>query len=189
MVKALHICIIIIICFYSQIGRSQDSNTIVQTVLSEINFNTSVTHWRITSEHISSTSGIHHIYYQQVIEGIPIKATSSSVHISPKGEILSSYISFVRDISAFIRMGTSQSISPRIALESMVEQMGYKITEPIVLSRGSENNKTEIWFSRGGISQREIPVKLVYIINEENDYLLVWEISILELDYLHWWDI
>ncbi|MCZ6594338.1 MAG: M36 family metallopeptidase [Bacteroidetes bacterium] len=189
MVKILHIWIVFFICFYPQPGWSQDSNSIVQTVLNENNFNSSVTHWRITSEHISSTSGIHHIYYQQVIEGIPIKATSSSVHISPKGEILSSYISFVRDISAFIRMGTSQSISPRIALESMVEQMGYKITEPVVLSRGSENNKTEIWFSRGGISQREIPVKLVYIINEENDYTLVWEISILELDYLHWWDI
>ena len=85
MVRALRVWIVFLICFYPDIGWSQESKTIVQTVLSENNFNTSVTHWRITSEHISSTSNIHHVYYQQVMDGIPIKGTSSSVHISPKG--------------------------------------------------------------------------------------------------------
>jgi extracellular elastinolytic metalloproteinase len=189
MVRALRIWIVFLLCFYPEIGWTQDSNAFVQTVLSENNFNTSVINWRITSEHKSSTSDIQHVYYQQLIDDIPIKGTSSSVHISQKGEILASNVSFVRDISAFIRIGTSQSISPVVALESMVEQMDYEITEPIILSRAGDNNKIEVWFSKGGISQREIPVKLVYVIDEENDHSLVWEISILELDYLHWWDI
>ena len=37
--------------------------------------------WELSSDHISSTSGVHHIYYSQIFNDIEVFGSQSSLHI------------------------------------------------------------------------------------------------------------
>ena len=53
------------------------------------------TQWELSSDHISSTSGVHHIYYSQMVNDIEVYGSQSSVHILANGEVLSANNNFI----------------------------------------------------------------------------------------------
>lgn len=89
MKKILIIFLVSFVCFsaYSQDKNKQEreatsrvtapkaGNTLLSQLdflIKEKNLETGDTDFVITSEHISSTSGIKHIYYSQAVDGIPV---------------------------------------------------------------------------------------------------------------------
>ena len=52
-------------------------------------------HFEITSDHISRTRGIHHVYYRQLVNDIPVSGTESAVHLMSNGEVLSASNRFI----------------------------------------------------------------------------------------------
>ncbi|MBI1226742.1 MAG: DUF11 domain-containing protein [Bacteroidetes bacterium] len=62
----------------------------------------------VTSWHVSSTSGLTHIYLQQQIDGIPVLPSVASVHFAPTGEVFHYSDQLVADLQERI---TSKSIS------------------------------------------------------------------------------
>jgi len=47
----------------------------------------------ITKQHVSSISGIRHVYIRQAINGLEVYGTESSVHIDKNGKVLMDTIS------------------------------------------------------------------------------------------------
>jgi len=174
---------------HSVIGISQQSDDLIIKILADRNLDASNASWRITSEHTSSTSKIHHVYYQQSINGILIRGTESSVHLSSTNELLYESNRFVNDISEIKKANKSEQITSINALESVVAQMGYIPTSNFSVKTSENSVLNSQVFSDGGVSQRDIPAYLVYVLGDDDTYRLVWEVSILELDYGHWWDI
>jgi len=82
-----HVLFTLLFGIFPLVGLTQEASIFINTALNKNDFNASNIQWRITSEHTSSTSDIHHVYFQQVIEGsrkprnIPHMQLSISFHI------------------------------------------------------------------------------------------------------------
>jgi hypothetical protein len=140
----------------------------------------------ITSEHISRTSGIHHMYLRQAINNIEVFGTESSIHKDSHGKIIETHNNFVEDIES-----TAQSNSPRItaseAIRAVSNQMGYTVSNLQEIERKGTLNQ-ELLFNKGGISSSDIPVKLMYYYRDGFDTILVWELSVEEKTSSDWWN-
>ncbi|MBE9490533.1 MAG: hypothetical protein IMY67_09595, partial [Bacteroidetes bacterium] len=118
----------------------------------------------ITSEHISSTSGVRHIYLRQAINGLEVFGTESSIHIDANKKVIASHNNFIKEINASVK-SSSVGISAKQAVISVSQQMGYSLSNLQNLEPSVGINQKSI-FNKAGISGTEIPVKLMYYCRE-----------------------
>ncbi|HBC03947.1 MAG TPA: hypothetical protein DC015_07090, partial [Aequorivita sp.] len=52
----------------------------------------------ITKEHVSSISGIRHVYIRQAINGLEVYGTESSVHFDKTGKVIMEHNKFLADV-------------------------------------------------------------------------------------------
>src|SRR5690606_20399026 len=140
----------------------------------------------ITKEHVSSISGVRHVYLRQAINGLEVYGTESGVHIDKTGKLLMEHNKFLSDIGATLK-NSSQSITARAAIASVANQMGYKISDLQEIKSIGGKNKAAV-FNKAGISSEDIPTKLMYYYREGIGTQLVWELSIAEKTSSDWWN-
>src|SRR5690554_1340900 len=140
----------------------------------------------ITKQHVSSISGIHHIYLRQAINGLEVYGTESSVHFDKHGELLVEHNRFLKDILATVK-SNSQGISASQAITSVARQMNYPIDNLQEIEHIGGSNKAAV-FNKAGISSENIPAKLMYYYREGIGTYLVWELSVAETTSSDWWN-
>ncbi len=140
----------------------------------------------ITSEHTSKLSGVKHTYLRQAINGIEVCGTESSLHMDLTGRTITSHVNFVADIESSVK-NASARITAQQAIENVAQQMGYKISNLQRLENASGSNQKGV-FNGAGISSIEIPVRLVYYFKEGLGTILVWELSVMEINTSDWWN-
>ncbi|PQB03735.1 hypothetical protein BST85_01565 [Aureitalea marina] len=138
----------------------------------------------VTSEHISSISGIHHIYVRQALSGIEIVGTESSVHLGKDGEALVVHNSFVPSPASLVR-NASANLSAEEAILSVARERQYG--EPNLRVKGVSDDSDRLMYDKSIISTEDIPVRQVYLLHDEQLYL-VWELSIAEVNSSDWLD-
>ncbi|NND64250.1 MAG: T9SS type A sorting domain-containing protein [Flavobacteriaceae bacterium] len=139
----------------------------------------------ITSEHVSRTSGIHHIYVRQAVNGLEVYGTESSIHLNANGEIFKLNDNFVPELTNNTKSATPQ-LSAAGAVQAVAQQMGYNFQN---LSQLKKEDDSEAYvFNSAGISGVDIPVKLMYYHRPNQSTALIWELSIQELDTSDWWN-
>jgi len=168
---------------------AQDSNVIVSKVLSENGNKTSGNNWKISSEHKSSTSGVTHIYFHQLVDGIPVKGTQSAVHLSAGRIVLQTDINFNSSYSEVTPLTRLNYMSASDALRAASVQLGYKLDTSFDVRVEQSSDNSKIFIGGDDISQRPIPATLVYVQSASNELVLAWELSILEHDFEHWWNV
>lgn len=174
-----------VFCFSAVIAQNSDG--LVREVIKANKLQTDDSQYEITSEHISSVSGVHHIYFRQIIEDIPVQGTESSLHLASSGAILSKEINFYPFLEEGLITRNPSFTSPQSAIKTIAAQMGYQLKKPLNrILKDKESPKTQ-WYTNGGISQRDIKASLVYVETKEHTYDLAWEVDILENTYEHWW--
>ena len=146
------------------------------------------TQWELTSEHTSRTSGIHHAYYRQTVNGIHVMSTQSGVHILQDGTIISANNRFVNKTQSKVVGGVIPSLSASQAVTAAADQLGYSITQSFSILENSGGVSQQTLLSDGGISLSPIPAKLMYQ-NINDKLILVWDISIQEIAQQHWWNV
>jgi len=144
-------------------------------------------HWELSSQHISSTSKVNHIYFYQTVKGVKIYNTESSIHLLPNGDVLSTTTNFINNSSKNVKRDLSNTLTSIEVTKSIAKQLGYSIKEPLQILDKKVNSKQNIYISNGGISLNDIKAKLVYKLNDKNELILIWEINILELSFEHSW--
>jgi len=140
----------------------------------------------ITSQHISKTSGVHHIYLRQAINGLEVAGTESSVHLNKNDEPIVVHNKFIENIGATV-IGNTQNLDARAAVESVALQMDYTLAE-LQETNKSSSNKDTFLFNGAGISGEDIPVKLMYYYQEGIGTRLIWELSVQETATSDWWN-
>ena len=140
----------------------------------------------ITAQHKSRTSGIHHMYLRQAVNGIEIIGTESSIHNTQDGTIVKKHNNFVKDIGITVK-NTSPGISSSQAINSVAQQMGYTISSLQEIERKGTINQ-EILYNKAGISASNIPVKLAYLHQKGQETTMVWQLSVEEIDSTDWWE-
>ena len=140
----------------------------------------------ITAEHVSRTSGIHHMYLRQAINGLEVYGTESSVHLDQSGTAILTHNKFLHDIQATVK-SSSIGVNSSQAISSVANQMGYEISDLRQLENKGGINQQAV-YSKAGISKTEIPVKLMYYYNKGEGTIMVWELSIAEVNSDDWWN-
>jgi len=134
----------------------------------------------VSDDYVSG--GIRHIYYQQSIDQIGIYGTSASVHLKD-GEIVSSNLNFLphlekRDIQSEFQVQALEAVV-RLAVNK-----GYPLsqTELLVIEADDNSPSQATTVSSAGISNRTIPMKLIYFVNGAEEIQLAWNLFIDEVD-------
>ncbi|NNE25568.1 MAG: T9SS type A sorting domain-containing protein [Saprospiraceae bacterium] len=140
----------------------------------------------IYKEHVSSLSGIRHVYIRQAINGLEVYGTESSVHIDASGKTVTSHNYFLDDIKATVK-SDAQSLSADQAISAVASQMGYPISNLQKIKDEDGVNQKSL-FNKAGISLDDIPVKLMYYYRQGEGTILVWELSIAERNSSDWWN-
>lgn len=132
----------------------------------------------ITSQHLSKKSGVEHIYLKQTLGGIEVNGSSSSLHLKNK-EVLKfnqGFLSISKNKVAFAKLDA------KTAIERAAKELGLKSPTKLIAVKQEEGINRKGVYSNGGISQQDIPVKLVYQPDKESSIRLAWDLSIHELD-------
>ncbi|MBL4663883.1 MAG: hypothetical protein JKY22_10125, partial [Flavobacteriaceae bacterium] len=144
--------------------------------------------WVITDQHVSSASGIEHVYFRQIHNGIEIYGTESSVHLYPNGEVLKGNNKFISNVNEKATGGSSPSLTALQAVQNAAGYFNYTVSSEIsVISSNISSHETIL--SDGGISMSNIPAKLVYQMNQNDELVLAWDLSIEEVAQQDWWSV
>jgi len=141
--------------------------------------------WTITSEHVSSTSGAHHVYYRQQVDGIQIYGAEASVHKSKEGKILASHNSFINNA---VRSSRSPQITPLQAIQYAANHLNLGSPNTRIISTSNDVSRATI-LEATSISRSQIPAKLMYNYSEKEGLRLAWDLSIEAKATVNWWNV
>ncbi len=145
--------------------------------------------WQITSETVSRTSGIQHVYFRQLLNEIEIYGTESSIHTMSNGKIISKDSKFIKNTTEKLSGSTQPGLTAAQAVQAAALQLGYSVNGSFSILEGARGVARETLLSDGGISLSPIPAKLMYALTEENQLVLCWDISIQEKSQQNWWSV
>ncbi len=145
--------------------------------------------WQITSETVSSISGIQHVYFRQLFNGIEIYGTESSIHTMANGKVISKDSKFIKNTVGKLKGSNKPGLTPALAVKAAALQLGYSVNGSFAVLEASKGIDKATLLSDGGISLSPIPAKLIYAITETGDLVLSWDISIQEKSQQDWWSV
>ncbi|MEK7257420.1 MAG: M36 family metallopeptidase, partial [Bacteroidota bacterium] len=87
---------------------------------------------KVTDSHVSSTSGLLHVYLQQQVEGIPVRKGLASVHLTPEGEVFHENIGFVAHLKEKIET-TEMALPPEEAVKNAAVYLYFPIGRQVKL--------------------------------------------------------
>lgn len=172
---------------------AQNSNNSIQKSMEQLLENRTISSkdalFEITDQNKSRISNVTNIYYRQLLNGLQIYGTESSVHLLPNGKFLAENNNFIKDAASRTSIVTTPSLNAMQAVQSAADQLNYKITEPLSFVTAGKGIDQKSVISKGGVSLSDIPAKLMYQLNKENELVLVWDISIQEKSQQDWWSL
>ncbi|CAM3379627.1 M36 family metallopeptidase [Aequorivita lipolytica] len=145
--------------------------------------------WQVTSETVSTISGVHHVYYRQLLNDIEIYGTESSIHFLNNGNVISKDSKFIKNTVQKLKGSSSPALTAAQAVQAAAAQLGYSVNGSLSIIEGARGVDRKTLLGNGGISLSPIPARLIYAITESNDLVLTWDISIQEKSQQDWWSL
>ncbi len=133
---------------------------------------------KLDSYSFSKSMNVENVYLTQRYQGIEIYNTVSSFAIK-NGQVVNANISFTNNLIQKVNTQTP-SLSPQQAISKAALALGIEVSSGIQLIETPAQH--EYLFTKGGISQENIPVKLVYQPLETGNLHLAWDLKIYSLD-------
>jgi len=164
-----------------------DYGTVIQSYLNqkstELNLQpTDIQDIVVNKEFYSKKTRITHVYINQRHQGVPIYNAISSVSI--RDNFVYYYANRLISDIALKANTTSPTISSSQAIYAAASYFNLGSVQNLDLISSENNN---YMFSGGGISENNIPAKLVYVLTEEGTLQLSWDVTIKTTDGFHWW--
>ncbi len=138
----------------------------------------------VVTDSYTDASGVTHSYLQQRVNGIGVLHATGAVHTSAAGKVVSAYQAFVADAAAKAEAPTP-ALTPQQAITAATVALG--LPRPVGLEVVVEARPADgLVFNKGGISEENIPVRLLYE-QVDGKLVLVWSVVIAALDQQHAW--
>ena len=131
--------------------------------------------WRISDAHYDKSTGVTFIYLQQTYLGIDIDKAVNSLSFKNQ-KFITGHLEQLKDFKLISKTATP-SIDAKTALFAAAGNINATIKTIAIPLRTITESHTYI-FDKLGISYNEIPVKLVWLRDEENNLQLVWQATI-----------
>lgn len=187
--KLLIFHLLILVCI-GQV-RSQGSNT---AFLNHLNAHISqknvsdYAEYTITNQHISRRSRVTHSYLNQTYNSIRIFNAVMSIHITADGKLLTLHDQFFQDLQS-VRPASEPQLSQVEIVRKIAQTLNLQLKDSLSLVENISERDKYVILSKGGISQENIPVRLIYFPQDEQSLILSWETYIHETEDAHWWHI
>lgn len=143
---------------------------------------------QVTDHYVSSHTGVTHIYFVQRLNGIEVFNGLINVNVMPDGRILSVGNRFVPDLRSQVAGQSAASVTAVEAVELAADHFQLRVTEPLQVINSLGGASQEVIVNDGGISQNEIPAKLVFDASTDQ-VRLAWNVIIYQNDSQHWWNV
>ncbi|MEO0472428.1 MAG: M36 family metallopeptidase, partial [Bacteroidota bacterium] len=144
---------------------------------------TDIQDWVISDQFQTKHNGLTHVHIQQTHQGIRIHNALANFAI--KDGVVLHMASRLQKKIAQRATATTPTITPAQAIASAAQALD--VASPVNLRQISSDDPRHFVFSGGGISQDNIPVKLMYQPGPEGELFLVWDLVINEIGSQHWW--
>jgi hypothetical protein len=140
----------------------------------------------VMSEETSAHSGVTHIYLRQRYRGIDVAGADVNFNITRDGRIIDMGGRFIANLAAAVnaRAPAKDAVA---AVGAAARSLGLHLTASIAVSEIKDGATRETIVTGGGISERPIPVKLVYQPVGSTKVRLAWQLEIQESGGQHWW--
>ena len=138
----------------------------------------------VTSSYFDQTTGLTHSYLRQRVNGLDVYGAVGDVHTDRTGKPVLMHQGFVVDAARL-----APSPVPTLTAEQAVSAAakGLGLPRPVGLTVVREARAADgLLFNNGGISEHDIPVRLMYL-PVQGQLKLVWDVSIAQLDQRHHW--
>ncbi|WP_298341178.1 T9SS-dependent M36 family metallopeptidase [uncultured Algibacter sp.] len=159
----------------SYLNSSENASKVSNSDLSDIYVN---------KELFSEKTGIANVYLNQRFKGIKIFNSISVVGIK-NNKVFHYADKFKSNIESKINTSTP-SLTKEQAIQKAASYFKLGDTGNVKLINQLEE---KTFFSKGAISQEDIPLELVYFQLQDESLRLSWDLSIYTLDSKHWWSI
>jgi extracellular elastinolytic metalloproteinase len=144
--------------------------------------------WRLGDRTVTASTGVTHVNLQQQLGDIDVRGGELTINVMPDGRAIGLRHRFVRRLARAANVRAPR-IAPRDAIEFAAEHLGLAITGPLRVEERKGGAERAVVFDDGGISLDPIPVKLVYIRQDEESMRLAWELFVRLPDQQHWWNL
>jgi hypothetical protein len=168
---------------------SQDAKQQIQNYLTDnqeiLDLSSSdILNLRITSEHNSNQTGLQHVYVSQEHNGIEVFGATATFAIQGNKVLLTGN-RLISNISA-----KTSPASGKISNEEAIYAAAVRLnlSTPLNLTRLDDKNAETALFRADGLSLEPIPVRSMYVI-EDDQLILAWDLNIYETSTDHWWSI
>jgi hypothetical protein len=140
----------------------------------------------VSSVVASSHNGVTHVYLQQTYRGIEVWNGILNVSLLADGTVVAAGSRFVSNIASAV--GGQQ---PRRAVEAAVQDAAGHLrlqpTRPFQVLERRGGPAEAVVFSDGGIAEKPIEGKLVWLPQDSGAVRLAWELRIDQVGGDHWW--
>ncbi|WP_201977165.1 M36 family metallopeptidase [Hymenobacter rubidus] len=143
-----------------------------------------VTSPSITSSYFDASSNLTHSYLRQRVNGLDVFGAVADLHTDLSGKPVLMHQNFMVDAAK-----GAPSATPSLTAAQAVSAaaVGLKLPHPVGLTLVREARPADgLLFNNGGISEYDIPVRLMYV-PVQGQLKLVWEVTIAQLDQQHHW--
>ena len=144
-----------------------------------------VTSPSVTNSYFDQSSNLTHTYLRQRANGLDVYGAVGDLHADLSGKPVLMHQHFVVDAAKL-----APSATPGLSAEQAVSAaaVGLKLPHPAGLTLIKEARPADgLLFNNGGISEYDIPVRLLYM-PAPGQLKLVWEVTIAQLDQQHHWN-
>lgn len=148
-----------------------------------------ITSMELSSQSVSKTSGVKHIYLQQRYQGIAIHNAVSNVNMTKDNQVLNVGDRFQKDAAHRVAARKGAPLTAQAAVAAAARHVGLSVQQSLAVQKQTGGPNGEVLFSTGGISLEPILAKLVYQPMADGSLRLAWEVSIYELNAQNWWEI
>ncbi|NBC57585.1 MAG: T9SS type A sorting domain-containing protein, partial [Bacteroidetes bacterium] len=153
----------------------------------EFNFNRSdLQDFKISDKSFSKSMDLYNVYVQQNYQNIPVFNAIGSFAIK-QNRVVNFNHSFIPNLDQKIHTSSS-TLSARNAISAAIENLNLNINlSGIQLLETISSH--EFIFKAQDLSGEVIPVKLMYVPDQDRKYRLAWDLSILTSEESHWWSL
>ncbi|TPX77971.1 hypothetical protein CcCBS67573_g00726 [Chytriomyces confervae] len=157
----------------SRDGAAVSIDAIAQSAADALAKNLKITNDQIKVSHAHTSSGIHHVHFVQVLDGVEIANAVANVNINADGSVLSVFSSFVPTATTPSSFSASAGISVDVAVLKFAESQGIATTDKLTVTQDGD-----VYTVKGAsFAEQDIKAsKKVY--RKGTDFVVCWDLSV-----------
>ena len=136
----------------------------------------------VTASYLDPATGLTHSYLRQRVNGLDVYGAVGDVHTDRTGKPVLMHQGFVAD-AARLAPSAVPTLTPEQAITAAAT--GLRLPRPVGIRLVRDARPADgLLFNNGGISEYDIPVRLMYL-PVNGQLRLVWDVTIAQLDQQH----